>query len=358
VKPRITANQVTFVRLVLLPIPVAMVYRGGLSWMLGALGVYVLLGLTDALDGMLARRHGSTPLGELLDPIADKIFLVAAYLPLADLRAVSIGFVSLMFVRELAVTVLRSIALQEKIDFKTSRIAKLKTTVQMAGAGFILLIRLFPSDRVILFILGTAAALATVPILVALLRGRRPGWRPISGGVLIGAVAVARLLVGAPTSMMLIMLTIVGFTLLSGGEYVWRMRSALAARFRRAPLDALRLAGQSLAIPVLLLPMVGEPAAPFFLVLLIMALLAAELAVGGLDNSLARSGSGRGPWPDLLRSGSQAAAGVTLLALLPGPLHPVWVSIPLWIALGVTVADLAARLARNSAVFRTSPDLP
>jgi CDP-diacylglycerol--glycerol-3-phosphate 3-phosphatidyltransferase len=356
-KPRITANQVTFVRLLLLPVPVAMVYRGGLYWMLGALGVYVLLGLTDALDGMLARRHGSTPLGELLDPIADKIFLVAAYLPLADLRAISIGFVSLVFIRELAVTVLRSIALEEKIEFRTSRIAKLKTTVQMAGAGFLLLIKLFPAERVIGTILVTAAVLALLPILSARLQGRRPGWKRLSGGILIGAVAVGRLVLGQSASMMGIMALIVAFTLLSGLEYAWGMRAALRARFRRAPLDALRLAGQSLAIPVLLLPTVGEPAAPVFLVFLIMAVLALELAVGGLDNSLAHAGSGRGPWPDLLRSGSQAVAGVTLLALLPGPFPPLPITIPLWIALLVTLADFTARLVKNGSVFRATPDL-
>src|SRR5512138_3647794 len=55
---RITANQVTLIRLVLLPLPVAMIYRNTHAWMLGALAVYIVLGLTDALDGYLARKYG------------------------------------------------------------------------------------------------------------------------------------------------------------------------------------------------------------------------------------------------------------------------------------------------------------
>ena len=346
---RITANQVTFVRLLLLPVPVAMVYQGGVRWMLGALAVYVLLGLTDAIDGILARRYGSTPLGALLDPIADKIFLVAAYIPLADHRIVSIGLVSAMFVRELAVTVLRTVALEEKVVFRTSRIAKLKTTVQMAGAGFLLLIWLFPADRVIWSILGVAAVLSLVPGLISVARAGQPGWRAIWAGILIVAIAVTRLLLSRGWTLSLLMAVVLTFTVLSGLEYVWKMRAVLVARFRRSPLEAIRLAGLSLAAPVLLLPAAELPAAPVFA---IMGVLAAELAVGGLDNSLAHAGAGRGPWPDLLRSGAQAIAGTVLLIFLPG--STPWVSLVVWLALTITLADLAVRFVRNIEVFRVA----
>ena len=56
---RVTANQVTLTRLVLLPVPVVMIYRQTTGWMLAGLVIFVVLGLTDAVDGMLARRFGT-----------------------------------------------------------------------------------------------------------------------------------------------------------------------------------------------------------------------------------------------------------------------------------------------------------
>lgn len=352
---RVTANQVTLLRLVLLPVPVVMVYQDGLGWKLGALAVYVVLGLTDALDGMLARRYGSTPLGELLDPIVDKIFLVAAYGPLADLEIVPLSFVAVMFARELGVTALRSTALQENFRFRTSRIAKLKTTVQMAGAGFLLLIWLFREDAVIWTILAAAAAASLIPCLVALSRRRMPGWKATWGAILIVAPAVLRLLVSREAALQVIISVILGFTLFSGLEYLWDMRRVLADRFRRAAIEAVRLAGQSLAIPALLLTVLEIDGAPRYLVL---GVLAAELAVGGLDNSLVQAGRTRGPWPDLLRSMTQAVAGLLLLIFLPRvELH--WlVAVPVWIALAVTLSDLGVRLLRNIDVFRVAETRP
>ena len=83
---------------------------------------FILLGLTDAVDGMLARRYGGTPLGALLDPVVDKIFLVATFGPLADLKIVAPVLVGLLFIRELAVTALRSTALEKKVKFVDCRI--------------------------------------------------------------------------------------------------------------------------------------------------------------------------------------------------------------------------------------------
>jgi CDP-diacylglycerol--glycerol-3-phosphate 3-phosphatidyltransferase len=348
---RITANQVTWLRLLLLPLPVAMLYQGGKGWMLGALAVYILLGLTDALDGVLARRYGSTPLGALLDPIVDKIFLVATYIPLADHQIISTVYVSLMFVREISVTALRSIAIEEQFGFRTSRVAKLKTTVQMVGAGMLLLVWMFPRDAVIVSILGAIAAGSLLPLAGAAVRGTQPGWGATWGAGLFVSVALTRVALTAAHASMVIMSVILVFTLLSGLEYFWGMRRVLAARFRRRPIDALRLAGPSLAVPALLVPAIELPGGPAGL---IMGILAAELAVGGLDNSLVHAGGGRGPGADLLRSAIQGAAGVCLLVYLPGGTRPPVVAALAWAALGVTLVDLGVRLLLNGRQFRMS----
>src|SRR5678815_3349128 len=174
---RITANQLTLGRLLLLPLPVYLIHvgmlrGGGFPWLVAALLVFLVLGLTDAWDGMLARRYGSTPLGSLLDTVADKIFLVGTYGVLAQHGIVPLAPVAALFVRELAVTRLRGIALEEKFSLPTSRIAKLKTTAQMAGSGFLLLIWILPEERAILPLLFAIAGGAALGPAGASLRGR------------------------------------------------------------------------------------------------------------------------------------------------------------------------------------------
>lgn len=352
---RITANQVTLARLVLLPLPVAMVYRGTHAFMLGALAIYILLGLTDVLDGYLARKYGSTALGALLDPVVDKIFLVAGFVPLADFQIMPTMLVFILFIRELAVTALRSIALEEGFSFKTSSIAKLKTTVQMAGAGMILIVWLFPEDRTIFTILAVTTAGFCVPVAVAVSRGRRPGWMAFASAGFGGALLAIRWFLAPMPSIVVLMTVIVAITLYSGAEYAWGMRRVLSARFRRAPIEALRLAGLSLAVPVFYLPAIDRPDDPTFAIL---ALLAAEFAEGGLDNSLAQMGHARGAIPDLLRSSIQAACGAVLLwALLSGASPRLALAATL-LALAVTLGDLSARIYRHRGDLRSSAVAP
>ena len=337
---RITANQVTLARLVLLPLPVALVYRNTHGFMLAALAVYILLGLTDVLDGYLARKHGATALGALLDPVVDKIFLVAGFVPLADFQIMPTTLVFILFIRELAVTALRSIALEEGFSFTTSSIAKLKTTIQMAGAGFILIIWLFPEERTIRFILLVAMAGFSVPVVAAAARRRRPGWMAWSSAVCGAAILALRWVLPTKQAIFALMSAIVAITLYSGAEYVWGMRRVLRSRFLRSPLEAARLAGLSFAVPLFYLPALDRPDDPTFAIL---GLLAAEFAAGGLDNSLVQIGSARSAMPDLLRSGIQAVCGaVVLWALLSGA-RPRIALVATLFALGVTLGDIGTR---------------
>ena len=74
------ANQLTLLRMLLIPAFVILVVYGDLGW---ALAVFVTAGITDALDGILARRAGQkTTLGAWLDPMADKLLLVSAFVVL------------------------------------------------------------------------------------------------------------------------------------------------------------------------------------------------------------------------------------------------------------------------------------
>jgi cardiolipin synthase (CMP-forming) len=74
------ANQLTLLRMLLIPAFVILVVYGQLGW---ALTVFVAAGLTDALDGVIARRSGQkTTLGAWLDPMADKLLLVTTFVVL------------------------------------------------------------------------------------------------------------------------------------------------------------------------------------------------------------------------------------------------------------------------------------
>ena len=74
------ANQLTLLRMLLIPAFVVLVIEGELGW---ALVVFAAAGVTDALDGVIARRSGQkTTLGAWLDPMADKLMLVSAFVVL------------------------------------------------------------------------------------------------------------------------------------------------------------------------------------------------------------------------------------------------------------------------------------
>jgi cardiolipin synthase len=74
-------NQLTFLRLAFLPFFVIAIHYERYNW---ALGILIVAGLSDALDGLLARGlNQKTPLGAYLDPIADKLLLSSSYLVLA-----------------------------------------------------------------------------------------------------------------------------------------------------------------------------------------------------------------------------------------------------------------------------------
>src|ERR1700744_5486554 len=99
----------------------------------------VLIGCTDWVDGMLARKYGPTVLGGLLDPIADKIFIAFAYTPFAAIGMIPAWALAAMFSREFFVTALRSAFEQRGLSLKTSYFAKVKTWTQMQGIGVMLL---------------------------------------------------------------------------------------------------------------------------------------------------------------------------------------------------------------------------
>ncbi len=96
--------------------------------------VFALASLTDFVDGYLARSRDSvTTFGKLMDPLADKLLIVAALISLVSLHRLAAWVAMVIIARELAVTVLRLGATQAGVVIAASDFGKVKTCVQIAA---------------------------------------------------------------------------------------------------------------------------------------------------------------------------------------------------------------------------------
>ncbi|MDQ2900060.1 MAG: CDP-diacylglycerol--glycerol-3-phosphate 3-phosphatidyltransferase [Acidobacteriota bacterium] len=140
----LTISRIFFVPLLVAALVqenVTLQFRGILitnEWV--ALGIFLCAAFTDLLDGYLARRWGQiTTIGTLLDPIADKLLISAAFIALVQVRAVPAWIVILIIGREFAVSGLRSIAAAEGYTIKASELGKTKTIAQVIAISCLLL---------------------------------------------------------------------------------------------------------------------------------------------------------------------------------------------------------------------------
>ncbi len=138
-------NLLTASRLIMAPLAVWAILRGEFRL---ALGIFLLAGITDGLDGLLARRLGArTRLGARLDPIADKILLSSAYLALGAARAAPwwlVGIVLGRYVLLLAGAGAVLLLTRER-NFPPSVWGKLSTFVQIFTAVFVMVGRAWPT---------------------------------------------------------------------------------------------------------------------------------------------------------------------------------------------------------------------
>jgi CDP-diacylglycerol---glycerol-3-phosphate 3-phosphatidyltransferase len=127
-------NVLTVVRILLVPVlVVALLEKTGGGDLLAAI-VFAVASLTDAIDGYLARsRNWVTTFGKLMDPIADKLLIVAALIALVSLARLEAWVAMVIIAREFAVTVLRvAVGTQQGVVISASSFGKLKTAVQVA----------------------------------------------------------------------------------------------------------------------------------------------------------------------------------------------------------------------------------
>ena len=102
--------------------------------------LFTVASLTDYFDGLIARElDQKTKLGAIIDPLADKMLVMAAFLGLMVDGSASVWAIYIIIVRELFITGLRTIAVQEGIDVAASWSGKVKTVAQMFAIGFLIM---------------------------------------------------------------------------------------------------------------------------------------------------------------------------------------------------------------------------
>jgi CDP-diacylglycerol--glycerol-3-phosphate 3-phosphatidyltransferase len=164
-----------------------------------SLVVFLIAAVTDWYDGEIARRSGTvTNIGKFLDPLADKFLTSAAFLAFAFLDYVPWWMVVVIVLRDLIVTVLRSMAESRKLHIITSKAAQTKTFIQMIVLYYMLL----------------------------LVVGSDITWvRDALGGALDTLLH--------PTLIYLLMLAVTLITLLTGVQYFINNRRVIAEMFRK-----------------------------------------------------------------------------------------------------------------------------
>jgi CDP-diacylglycerol--glycerol-3-phosphate 3-phosphatidyltransferase len=137
--------SLTLLRIFFVPLLVVLLLTKGRNMDLWAVGVFLLAAVTDLLDGYFARKRGQiTTLGILLDPIADKLLISAAFISLVELHLVPAWMVVIIVGREFAVSGLRAIASAEGFAFETSELGKTKMVLQVVAITVIVLERRYP----------------------------------------------------------------------------------------------------------------------------------------------------------------------------------------------------------------------
>src|SRR5437660_11487753 len=131
-------NSLTLFRIFLVPILVVVLltkYSNGLG-----LAIFLVAAITDYFDGYFARRMKKiTRLGTLLDPIADKLLMSAAFISLVELGLARAWMVVIIIGREFAVSALRSIAAQQGVTIAASPLGKGKTISQTVAIALLIL---------------------------------------------------------------------------------------------------------------------------------------------------------------------------------------------------------------------------
>jgi cardiolipin synthase len=137
-------NQLTLLRMIFLPFIVINIVKHDFKW---ALALFVLAGMSDGLDGLLARTlHQQTILGQYLDPIADKLLMSTMFLVLSIERMIPWKYTIVVFSRDISILLISGVLfmIAGLRDFRPSIFGKANTFAQVAAVFFVMLLLVVP----------------------------------------------------------------------------------------------------------------------------------------------------------------------------------------------------------------------
>lgn len=363
----ITANQVTVLRIFLLPFPCwALLARPDDPIMWTAFVFGALVGATDFVDGWMARRDGPTTLGALLDPVADKLFICVLLLPVVARGECPGWAAGALFVRELMITSLRSSMALRQTTLKTSQLGKLKTVVQMGGIAVFFFTVFVPPEALPETLLAWALGFAGLAVFWFVKRKMVPLWLAATPVLLLAiqVMAVVRSengsflsadADGARDAGFFVFVLMVLFTWISGADYLTGSVRAFRATGGVTFKDMVRVAW-SLAHGLALVPLLdnnfdtNHPLRGLAIPVIIS--LCAELALGGVENLVTAE---RRRWARGSVLPTLIAACVVGVCAWRGLLSPGVLEIAAWGLALFSVGNLFVAFWLDRDVFLTPP---
>ncbi len=143
------ANKLTISRIVLTFVFMFFLFSKGLTFKILALAAFVAASATDFLDGWLAKRRNEvSDFGKLMDPIADKVLTLSAFLAFVEMKLIPAWIVVIIVFREFVITGLRLIALAKGEVIEAETAGKHKTISQMVSIYVILFFIIFRESSI------------------------------------------------------------------------------------------------------------------------------------------------------------------------------------------------------------------
>ncbi len=175
------ANKITLFRIVLIPVFIIFTIPAATWTKFVAASIFVIACATDPLDGYFARsRKEVSTLGIFLDPLADKLLIMSAFVILVKYQVVAAWMVIIIIAREVSITGLRAIVSQQAgVAIAANRWGKIKTITQMVGGT--VLLYMIPSgnySREVSLLLPPVANIIMTIILVTTVWS---GWKYFQG---------------------------------------------------------------------------------------------------------------------------------------------------------------------------------
>ncbi len=132
-------NVLSLARVAAVPVIILLLVSPGVVLSVVAALFFLLVCITDWLDGYVARKRGLvTSLGKFLDPLADKLLIISSFIMLIPLGRVPAWVVTLIVAREIAVTGLRAVASDMGVVIAAGRLGKVKTVFQIVCVASLL----------------------------------------------------------------------------------------------------------------------------------------------------------------------------------------------------------------------------